>query len=181
MVAGTQRTLPHMKKQTMNRALPEFLSSIEVRGKAVSNYAKTGCYAGMLIEKSHLLHVATLFFDNGYFLEDVSGVDVLEGIMVVYHFDRYDRSERLTVRVLTSHDAPSVPSIASIFTGADWHERECFDFFGVIFENHPNLKPLLLPDDLGVHPLLKETNRQSIYAVLPFDQLVDGNVNEQPL
>jgi NADH-quinone oxidoreductase subunit C len=77
--------------------------------------------------------------------------------------------------VLASHDAPSVPSIVSIFSGADWHERECFDFFGVIFEDHPNLKPLLLPDDLGVHPLLKENNRQSLYAVLPFDQLVDGN------
>ena len=70
-------------------------------------------------------------------------------------------------------DAPSVPSIVSVFSGADWHERECFDFFGVVFENHPNLKPLLLPDDLGFHPLLKEKNRQSLYAVLPFDQLVD--------
>jgi NADH-quinone oxidoreductase subunit C len=170
-----------MKKQTTKRSLPEFLSGIDVRGKALSDYAKTGFYAGMMIEKKHLLHVATLLFEGGYFLEDVSGVDVQEGILVVYHFDRYDRSERITVRVLTSHESPSVPSIASVFSGADWHERECYDFFGVVFENHPNLKPLLLPDDLGVHPLLKETNRQSIYAVLPFDQLVDGNISEPPL
>ncbi len=164
-----------MKTQRTNHALPEVLSGFEVRGKAVSDYAKTGFHAGMFIEKSELLNVATLLFENGYFLEDVSGLDVLEGILVVYHFDRYDRSERLTVRVLTSHDMPSVPSIVSVFSGADWHERECFDFFGVIFENHPNLKPLLLPDDLGFHPLLKEKNRQSLYAVLPFDQLVDGD------
>jgi NADH-quinone oxidoreductase subunit C len=164
-----------MKMQTTNRSFPEILSGFEVRGKAVSDYAKTGFYAGMLIDKSHLLNIAALLFENGYFLEDVSGLDVREGILVVYHFDRYDRSERLTVRVLTSHDAPSVPSIVSVFSGADWHERECFDFFGVVFENHPNLKPLLLPDDLGMHPLLKESNRQSLYAVLTFDQLVDGN------
>ena len=164
-----------MKTQITNRSLPDVLSDFEVRGKAASDYAKTGFYAGMFIEKSHLLNVAVLLFENGYFLEDVSGLDVQEGILVVYHFDRYDRSERLTVRVLTSHDAPSVPSIVSVFSGADWHERECFDFFGVVFENHPNLKPLLLPDDLGFHPLLKEKNRQSLYAVLPFDQLVDGN------
>jgi NADH-quinone oxidoreductase subunit C len=170
-----------MKKETTNRMIPEFLFDIEARGKAVSDYTKTGFYLGMLIEKSQLLHVTTLLFDNGYFLEDVSGVDVQEGIMVVYHFDRYDRSERLTLRVLTTHEAPTVPSIVSVCSGADWHERECFDFFGVVFENHPNLKPLLLPDDLGVHPLLKETNRQSIYAVLPFDQLVDGNISEQSL
>ncbi len=164
-----------MKTQLANRSLPEWLSGFEVRGKAVSDYVKTGFYAGIFIEKSRLMDIAALLFENGYFLEDVSGVDVQEGILVVYHFDRYDRSERLTVRVLTSHDAPSVPSIVSVFSGADWHERECFDFFGVVFENHPNLKPLLLPDDLGVHPLLKEKNRQSLYAVLPFDQLVDGN------
>ena len=164
-----------MKTQLTNRSLPEVLSGFEVRGKAASDYTKTGFYVGMFIEKSNLLNAAAVLFENGYFLEDVSGLDVHEGILVVYHFDRYDRSERLTVRVLASHDAPSVPSIVSIFSGADWHERECFDFFGVIFENHPNLKPLLLPDDLGVHPLLKENNRQSLYAVLPFDQLVDGN------
>ena len=164
-----------MKTQRTNHALPEVLSGFEVRGKAVSDYAKTGFHSGMFIEKSELLNVATLLFENGYFLEDVSGLDVLEGILVVYHFDRYERSDRLTVRVLTSHDMPSVPSIVSVFSGADWHERECFDFFGVVFENHPNLKPLLLPDDLGFHPLLKEKNRQSLYAVLPFDQLVDGN------
>lgn len=164
-----------MKTQLTNRTLPAVMSGFEVRGKAVSDYAKTGFHAGMFIEKSDLLNAASLLFQKGYFLEDVSGLDVQEGILVVYHFDRYDRSERLTVRVLTSHDAPSVPSIVSVFSGADWHERECFDFFGVVFENHPNLKPLLLPDDLGFHPLLKEKNRQSLYAVLPFDQLVDGN------
>jgi NADH-quinone oxidoreductase subunit C len=164
-----------MKTQLSNSSLSEVLSGLEVRGKAASDYSQTGFYAGMFIEKTQLLNVAALLFENGYFLEDVSGVDVQEGILVVYHFDRYDRSERLTVRVLTSRDAPSVPSIVSVFSGADWHERECFDFFGVVFENHPNLKPLLLPDDLGVHPLLKENNRQSLYALLPFDQLVDGN------
>lgn len=164
-----------MKTQLTNRSLSEVLSGFEARGKAVSDYAKTGFYAGMFIEKTDLLNAAALLFENGYFLEDVSGVDVQEGIIVVYHFDRYDRSERLTVRVLTSHDAPSVPSIVSVFSGADWHERECFDFFGVVFENHPNLKPLLLPDDLGMHPLLKENSRQSLYALLPFDQLVEDN------
>jgi len=164
-----------MKTQLTIRSIPEFLSGFEARGKAISDYAKTGFYAGIFIEKSHLLNTAALLFENGYFLEDVSGLDVQEGILVMYHFDRYDWSERLTVRVLTAHDAPSVPSIVSVFSGADWHERECFDFFGVVFENHPNLKPLLLPDDLGFHPLLKEKNRQSLYAVLPFDQLVDGN------
>lgn len=164
-----------MNMQLTKQALTDLIPGIEVQGAAASDYAKTGYHTGILIDKSQLPSVAARLLENGFFLEDVAGVDVREGIMVVYHFDRYDRSERLTVRVLTSHDAPSVPSIASVFSGADWHERECFDFFGVVFENHPNLKPLLLPDDLGVHPLLKENNRQSLYALLPFDQMVDGS------
>lgn len=164
-----------MKTQTTIRPFPEVLSGIQARGKAVSDYGKTGFHAGLFIEKSDLLNAVSLLFENGYFLEDISGLDVQEGILLIYHFDRFDRSERLTLRVLAPSDAPKVPSIVSVFSGADWHERECFDFFGVVFENHPNLKPLLLTDDLGFHPLLKEKNRQSLYAVLPFDQLVDGN------
>jgi NADH-quinone oxidoreductase subunit C len=72
------------------------------------------------------------------------------------------------------HAAKHAPSIAAIFSGADWHERECFDFFGVTFDNHPGLKPLLLPDDLGQHPLLKEKDRRSIYGLLPLAQAVDS-------
>ncbi len=156
------------------KILKEF-SGVEAIGRAGSDYAKTGSHAGLFIEPKDLLPLVTMLSEKGYFLEDVSGVDVREGILVVYHFDRYECSSRLTVRVLTSHDAPSVPSIASVFTGADWHERECYDFFGVLFENHPNLKPLLLPDDLGIHPLIKAESRQSLYALLPFDQMSDCN------
>jgi len=123
----------------------------------------------------YFMALAKKFFENDYILEDVSGADFQEGIMVVYHFDRLDQSGRITVRVLTSHEAPSVPSISSIFSGADWHERECYDFFGVIFEGHPNLKPLLLPDDLGEHPLIKVKDRQSFYGILPFEQMVVSN------
>lgn len=164
-----------MKTHQSYSKIPDEFSGFEAIGRAGSDYGKTGFYAGIFIESKDLLPLATRLSEKGYFLEDVSGVDVLEGILVVYHFDRYDRSERLTVRVLTSHDAPSVPSIVSVFSGADWHERECYDFFGVVFESHPNLKPLLLPDDLGIHPLIKAGNRQSLYAILPFDQMSDCN------
>ena len=62
--------------------------------------------------------------------------------------------------------------MAAVFSGADWHERECFDFFGVEFLNHPGLNPLLLPDDMDAHPLIKEKDRRSIFSLLPFSRLV---------
>ena len=85
----------------------------------------------------------------------------------------YDAAQRVVLRVTVPHAAKQAPSIAAIFSGADWHERECFDFFGVVFENHPGLKPLLLPDDLNLHPLIKEKDRRSIYSLLPLTQVVD--------
>ena len=60
-----------------------------------------------------------------------------------------------------------VPSISNIYHGADWHERETRDFYGVVFSGHPNLKPLLLDEeDADFHPLLKEeTNLKSLHEV----------------
>jgi NADH-quinone oxidoreductase subunit C len=56
-----------------------------------------------------------------------------------------------------------VPSIASIYPAADWHERETRDMFGIVFEGHPNLVPLLLPDDMTDHfPLRKDNPLQEI-------------------
>ncbi len=93
----------------------------------------------------------------GYFLEDISCLDLQEGFQLVYHFDRFDQPGRVGLRVMIDRQNPEVPSIHEIFAGANWHERECFDFFGIIFNGHPNLLPLLLdPDHQGPPPLIKE-------------------------
>ena len=52
-------------------------------------------------------------------------------------------------------DAPSIPSLTSVYSGADWHERECAEMFGIDFEGHPNLVKLYLPEDFEGHPLRK--------------------------
>jgi NADH-quinone oxidoreductase subunit C len=49
-----------------------------------------------------------------------------------------------------------LPTLSAIYPGADWHERETHDFFGVIFSGHPDLTPLLLPEDADFHPLRKD-------------------------
>ena len=158
---------------TPESRLPSELEPVLARSKTLADYRRSGCHVEMRLESAQLVPAVQRLFDAGYFIEDIAGVDIEEGIMLVYHFDRYDASRRVVLRLTVPHAAKKAPSIAAIYSGADWHERECFDFFGVEFENHPGLKPLLLPDDLGVHPLIKEKDRRSIYALLPLAEAVE--------
>jgi NADH-quinone oxidoreductase subunit C len=150
------------------------LGGIEAWARAECDHDKTGIHASFFLHSERLLSAARLLLDRGCFLECISGVDVEEGVMLAYHFERFDRSERLVLRIMVPQNDKRAPSLASVYTGADWHERECFDFFGVAFDGHPNLKPLLLPDDLGVNPLVKEQGRKSLRAILPMELMVDA-------
>jgi len=60
------------------------------------------------------------------------------------------------VRVVADRDNPVIPSVASIWPAADWHEREAYDMMGIVFENHPDLCRILCPDDWEGHPLRKD-------------------------
>lgn len=74
---------------------------------------------------------------------------------VVYHLYSVPRNHRLRIKVHAGEGEP-VASAASIWRSADWHEREVYDLFGVVFEGHPDLRRILLPDEWEGHPLRKE-------------------------
>jgi NADH-quinone oxidoreductase subunit C len=121
----------------------------------------------VFLDRGQLKDAAKRLLEKKYYIEDVTGLDVAEGIEVLYHFDNFDNPGRIVLRVLTGRENPEVPTISDIFSGAQWHERECFDFFGVKFTGHPQFRPLLMPADFTEHPLLKpEKNRQSLYEML---------------
>ncbi|MFB6895002.1 NADH-quinone oxidoreductase subunit C [Streptomyces hydrogenans] len=63
---------------------------------------------------------------------------------------------RLLLRTTVPHDVPSLPTAIGVYAGAAWHERETHEMFGVVFEGHPNLTPLLLPENFEGHPLRKD-------------------------
>ncbi|GAA4225375.1 NADH-quinone oxidoreductase subunit C [Streptosporangium album] len=82
--------------------------------------------------------------------------DPPDGFFVVAHvFDLGSRGH-LLLRTRVPRADPRLPSAVGVFRGADWHERETFEMFGVIFEGHPNLVPLLLPDGFEGFPLRKD-------------------------
>lgn len=75
---------------------------------------------------------------------------------VNYHLFSTTHYSRLRLKVLLSEDSPEVPSVTSLWKTADWHERETFDMFGVVFTGHPDLRRILLPSDFDGHALRKD-------------------------
>ena len=92
----------------------------------------------------------------------ISGVDAGDGIEILYHLTKKDLS--LGLRVKVPMEEPVVDSIVDILSGAPLYEREVHDILGVVFEGHPNMKRLILPDEWpeGVQPLLKKWSLEKI-------------------
>ena len=106
-------------------------------------------------------------------LSDVTAIDWAGGasprFTAVYHL--YSTTSHAAIRVATScsgdDSAPKVPSVVPLWPGANWHEREAYDMFGITFEGHPDLRRILMWDGYPYHPLRKEFPLAGIETVLP--------------
>ena len=91
------------------------------------------------------------------FFDWLTAVDELEeGFAVVVHVWSPEQHHHLLLRTLVTRAEPRLPSATGVFRGANWHERETYEMFGIVFDGHPHLVPLLLPDGFEGHPLRKE-------------------------
>lgn len=79
-----------------------------------------------------------------------------EELSVIYHLYSTELKQYITLKTFTSREEPSVASVSEIHRTADWHEREAFDLYGIIFEGHPDLKRILMEDDWEGFPLRKD-------------------------
>lgn len=119
-------------------------------------FKKTGLVLSAVFDPNMVARVARQLIEAGYFLEDVSVMEVTEGFLATYHYDSAREPGRVAIRALAA-DGIFV-SIADVYQGAEWHERESTDFFGVEFIGNPNPVPLLLAHDFpGPPPLRKKT------------------------
>lgn len=75
---------------------------------------------------------------------------------LVYQLRNMDTLEQLRVRAFVDGDPPHVESVSDVFPPANWDERETYDMFGIVFENHPDLTRILMPDDWVGHPLRRD-------------------------
>ena len=102
------------------------------------------------------------------------GVSAHNRFSVVIHL--YSRIHRDYLRIhspCSENELPSFPSVESAFPAANWHEREAYDMFGIVFTNHPNLKRILMWDGYPYYPLRKDFPLAGIETPLPADDVVE--------
>ncbi len=119
------------------------------------DYAATGYDYDLTVAGATMQDFASLMFKEGFYLVGLMGVHVKPAIEVVYQFAHVETRCRVMARAFVDEKC-ELPSITAIYQGANWHEREVRDFYGVVFVGHPNLEPLILAEeDVDLKPLLK--------------------------
>lgn len=116
------------------------------------------------IRRAHILEVVTHLRNDEVlrfeFCSGVSGVHYLHEtgreLHAVYHLMSMTHNRRIRLEVAAPDSDPHIPSVVSIYPTADWHERETYDMFGIIFDGHPALTRILMPDDWPGHPQRKD-------------------------
>jgi len=79
-----------------------------------------------------------------------------DGLEVICRLENLDAGLVLVMKTRLGSGQTRCPTLTGLYRGADWMERECYDMFGVVFENHPDLRRILLPQDWEGHPLRKD-------------------------
>jgi NADH-quinone oxidoreductase subunit C len=94
----------------------------------------------------------------------LSGMDYTKGKFgVVYHLDSMKWNHKIVLKLEMMLDNLHCQSVESVWKGANWHEREAYDMFGIIFDGHPDLRRILMPDDWEGHPLRKDYQVPEFY------------------
>jgi NADH-quinone oxidoreductase subunit C len=127
-------------------------------GPRNTDYPAKGYHLDVDLPPEKIPAAAEILLQENFFIESITGVDWIDDgqLESVYDFNHFDELCRVVLRTRTDRSNPEIPTISHIYQGANWHERETHDFFGIKFIGHPNLEPLLLPEDADFHPLLKD-------------------------
>ena len=110
-----------------------------------------------------ILVASELLFDS---LMNLSGVDEIKAnlLSVYYHLESTKLKNKITLKVSTDRNKPEVTTVTEVWKAADWHEREAYDLFGIIFLNHPDLRRILMPYDWDAgYPLRKDYENPEFY------------------
>ncbi|MFH0989117.1 MAG: NADH-quinone oxidoreductase subunit C [bacterium] len=108
-----------------------------------------------------LRDTASMQFD---FLMSLSGIDYNNGKLgVVYHLSSIPFKHKIVLKAECTKDDPHVQTVSEVWATANWHEREAFDLFGIVFDEHPDLRRILLPYDWEGYPLRKDYKTPEFY------------------
>ncbi len=97
------------------------------------------------------------------FLRCVSGVDYVDWMESVYHLLSLKLEHEAVIKVKLDRAAPKLASVAGVWPAAEWHECESYDMVGIVYEGHPDLRRILLPEDWEGFPLRKDYKQPDEY------------------
>ena len=146
-------------------------------------------YAGehtVFVEKAKIVEVCRfLKEEQGFtYLVDLGGVDRFteeDRFEVFYNLVNVEGGKRIRLKVRVDENNLHVPSVVSLFEAANWNERECFDMHGLIFDGHPDLRRMYMPEDFEYYPQRKEFPLLGIPGSLPLPpQTPEGDLTMDP-
>jgi len=107
-------------------------------GPKESDYKAKGYHLNVELPADQVVAAVEILNREKFFLEAITGVDWIDDnqLEAVYDFNHYDELCRVVIRTRLDRSNPEVPTISHIFQGANWHERETHDFFGIVFTGH---------------------------------------------
>jgi NADH-quinone oxidoreductase subunit C len=166
MQAGPENIEPSAEPTLSSEAAPSLLVTALQRerpewvGEVINAFGETT----VVVPREHIVAACSFLkispetrFD---FLADICGADrgpeEEPRFEVNYHLFSTTKHHRIRLKVLLNEDDAHVQSVTGVWRTANWHERETFDLFGVIFDGHPDLRRILLPDDWQGHALRKD-------------------------
>lgn len=130
-------------------------------GTAILETEETADMVALTVASDSIVPVLQFLRDKlGFvFLTDLCGIHYPTQKLpfgVIYHLHNLTENIRIRLKTFVSGDHPQVATATGIFPAANWMERETFDFYGIIFDGHPNLKRILNVDYLDYYPMRKE-------------------------
>ncbi|MBK5508102.1 MULTISPECIES: NADH-quinone oxidoreductase subunit C [Bacillus] len=157
---------PQQEEPSVNQ--PYLNRYVEVVKERVGGYALVDSYINKLskdvptlvAEPSKYYEVMELMrFHEGLafdYMSELHATDFVTHMEVYVHLFSYGKKQSVAVKVKLDREAPQVKSVTPLWKGADWPERETYDLLGIVFEGHPNLSRILMPDDWVGYPLRKD-------------------------
>lgn len=137
-----------------------------LQAKFANRILETHAFRGdetALIDRKDIREVAKFLKDDPAmdfnFLMDLTAVDYPKDearFEIVYHFYSLKHNHRIRIKARVAEDDPTIDSLCDLWPSANWYEREVWDMFGVKFNNHPNLKRILMYEGFVGHPLRKD-------------------------
>ncbi len=116
----------------------------------------------IVVKNERVVEIISYLYDHPeakfQFLTTLCGIHLPEvnQIVVMYQLHNLITNQRLRIKTFLPVDNPVIPTLTTVFPSANWMERETYDFYGVVFQGHPNLKRILNVDDMIIFPMRKE-------------------------